>query len=97
MVAAVGKIMTGFSENLKRLREARGWTQTHLAKLTNIPWRTIQSWEIDRREASLGAAVVLAEAFEVPVTDLLAGEGDVFRKRQRDKAKARAKRKKTDD
>lgn len=64
----------GFKENLRRLREAAGLTQTEMAKLAGVPFRSYQNWEIGTREPRIDALSSLAKACGVPVDELL-GDG----------------------
>ena len=72
MVALAGELM-GFKENLKRLREARGWTQGELALRAAVPFRSYQNWEAGGREPRLEALVRLARVFGVTADELLIG------------------------
>lgn len=57
------------ARNLRRFREALGWTQEHLAEAAGVSGRTIQRAE---RDGDLGAETMqaLAAVFEVSVADL---------------------------
>lgn len=57
------------ARNLRRFREALGWTQEHLAEAAGLSGRTIQRAE---RDGELGAETMqaLAAVFEVSVADL---------------------------
>lgn len=73
MTAAVGVPM-GFKENLRRLREAKGWTQGEAASRAGVPFRSYQNWEATGGgEPRLEALVRLANAFAVTTDDLLEG------------------------
>jgi transcriptional regulator with XRE-family HTH domain len=60
-----------FKENLKRLRESKGWTQAQAAERTGVPFRTMQNWEGGSREPRLEALKKLAAAYGVLVDELL--------------------------
>jgi transcriptional regulator with XRE-family HTH domain len=66
----------GFRENIKRLREAKGWTQTQAAQAADVPFRTLQNWEAGSREPRLDALKKLAVAYGVTVDELLQDEDD---------------------
>lgn len=55
--------------SIKELRLEKGWSQEHLAELTNLSSRTIQRIEKDNK-ASLESLKALALAFEVEVSQL---------------------------
>jgi transcriptional regulator with XRE-family HTH domain len=61
----------GFKENIRQLRQSKGWTQTAAAAKVGVPLRTLQNWEAGIREPRLEALVKLAEAFGVTTDDLL--------------------------
>jgi transcriptional regulator with XRE-family HTH domain len=75
MVAMIGATM-GFSENLRRAREAKGWTQSEAADHAAVPFRSYQNWEAGIREPRLDALVRLAAAFGLSADELLSGVGD---------------------
>lgn len=62
-----------FKENLRKLRETKGWTQTEAAQAAGVSFRSYQNWEIGGREPRLDALKKLAEAFEVTTDELLVG------------------------
>jgi transcriptional regulator with XRE-family HTH domain len=68
---ARGEVM--FQENLRKLREKKGWTQTEAAQAAGVSFRSYQNWEIGGREPRLDALKKLAEAFGVTTDDLLEG------------------------
>jgi len=55
--------------SIKELRQENGWSQEHLAELTNLSTRTIQRIEKDNK-ASLESLNALANAFEIEVSQL---------------------------
>ena len=55
--------------SIKELRLEKGWSQEHLAELTNLSSRTIQRIEKDNK-ASLESLKALANAFEMEVSQL---------------------------
>lgn len=75
-VSEVVGVPMGFKENLRRLREARGWTQGEAARQASVPFRSYQNWEIGGREPRLEALVRLAAAFGVSYDELLEGVGE---------------------
>ena len=55
---------------VKQAREARGWTQSDLHKVANIPLSTIQKIEHKQRTPLLDHALGIAEALGEPVERL---------------------------
>jgi transcriptional regulator with XRE-family HTH domain len=75
----------GFKENLRRLREAAGLTQTAMAEKAGVPFRSYQNWEAGVREPRIQALAALAAAVGVTVDELIregpdAGPGQSARK-----------------
>jgi transcriptional regulator with XRE-family HTH domain len=62
----------GFKENLRRLREQAGLTQTQMAAKAGVPFRSYQNWETGSREPRIAALSTLAEALGVSVDMLIA-------------------------
>jgi transcriptional regulator with XRE-family HTH domain len=62
-----------FQDNLRNLREKKGWTQTQAADAAGVSFRSYQNWEIGGREPRLDALKKLAEAFGVTTDELLVG------------------------
>ena len=58
--------MTINAEQVRTLRESRGWSQEHLAEVAGLGLRTIQRVETDGR-ASRETKLSLAAAFDVPL------------------------------
>jgi transcriptional regulator with XRE-family HTH domain len=56
---------------LKKLRQARGWTQEQLAKKVDVSRVTIGRIEIGHSRPSLDLLERLAKLFKVKVTELL--------------------------
>ncbi|MGY6587024.1 MAG: helix-turn-helix domain-containing protein [Wenzhouxiangella sp.] len=54
------------AENVRSLREARGWSQEHLAEVAGLSLRTIQRVEAEGR-GSRETKLSLAAAFDVPL------------------------------
>jgi len=58
-------------QKIKALRQARGWSQYRLSKLTGIPQPLISEWEAGKQNPSAKYLTKLAAAFGVPVDALL--------------------------
>ena len=59
-------------EKLKRLRESKAWSQSHLAEVSDISLRTIQRIE-KSGVASPESIKSICAAYEVQVSEVLAG------------------------
>ncbi|HEV3438036.1 MAG TPA: helix-turn-helix transcriptional regulator [Gemmata sp.] len=64
-----------FKDNLKRVREKKGWSQARAAYEVGIPFRSYQNWEAGTREPRLDALKLLANGFGVGADVLLEGMG----------------------
>jgi putative transcriptional regulator len=53
--------------NIRIMREERGWTQEHLASLVQVSRQTINSLEAGRYKPSIMLALKLAHVFKVPL------------------------------
>lgn len=60
------------AEKIKALRQARGWTQSELARRMGVTRNGINSWEQGLSMPSLSSLVELARTFSV-TTDYLLG------------------------
>jgi putative transcriptional regulator len=56
--------------NIRTMREERGWTQEHLASLVQVSRQTINSLEVGRYKPSIMLALKLAHVFKVPLEDV---------------------------
>jgi transcriptional regulator with XRE-family HTH domain len=65
----------GFKENLRRLRERAGLTQTEMARKAGVPFRSYQNWEAGSREPRIQALAALARAVEVSLDALISEDG----------------------
>lgn len=66
-----------FDERLKKAREDAGLTQLQLAQLTGVSSRMIQKYESGGSKPRLEAAEKMAEALNIPITQLL-GDSDML-------------------
>jgi transcriptional regulator with XRE-family HTH domain len=62
-----------FSEQLRKLREAKGFTQGEVAERAGVPFRSYQNWELGVREPRLPVLPSLAKALGVNLDELLVG------------------------
>jgi putative transcriptional regulator len=60
----------GLINNIRTMREERGWTQEHLASLVQVSRQTINSLEAGRYKPSIMLALKLAHVFKVPLEDV---------------------------
>ena len=58
---------------MRRLRKNKGLTQAELAKATKLDRKTIQRYELDKRQPKVEEVRKLAEALGVPQSELLEG------------------------
>ena len=77
-----------FNELLKKYREARGFTQAELAKLSGVSTRMIQNYESGKSRPRFDASEKLASALGVQITDLM-GSNDMLIAQAGDKYGAR--------
>lgn len=77
-----------FNELLKKYREARGFTQAELAKLSGVSTRMIQNYESGKSRPRFDASEKLAAALGVQITDLM-GSNDMLIAQAGDKYGAR--------
>ena len=80
-----------FNERLKALREERGLTQVQLSQKSGITARMIQNYESGSNRPRYEGAEKLANALEVPVTELL-GQGGMLIAEAADKGGAKSAR-----
>ncbi|MEN3110775.1 helix-turn-helix domain-containing protein [Uliginosibacterium paludis] len=64
------------AQQIRRLREARAWSQEHLAEAAGLSLRTIQRVEAEGK-ASAETRLALAGAFGIPVAELSAGPAEI--------------------
>ena len=57
--------------NIKRIREAKGWSQEKLAEAMEVSFQAISSWERDEYKPELKTFIKLTEVLEVPSTYIL--------------------------
>ena len=60
-----------FSERVKQLRKAKGWSQQELAKKIGGDARKISHYETGKVTPSIDAVIKLAEVFEISIDYLL--------------------------
>jgi transcriptional regulator with XRE-family HTH domain len=62
-------VLVTFGERLQELRLRAGLSQSELAAKAALPLRTIQNWEIGRREPRAGALFQVASALGISVEE----------------------------
>ena len=62
-----------FSENLKTIRKAKGYTQEELAIKVNVVRQTVSKWEKGQSSPDTVKLIQLAELFDVEVEYLATG------------------------
>ena len=60
----------GLINNIRTMREERGWTQEHLASLVQVSRQTINSLEAGRYKPSIVLSLKLAHVFKVPLEEV---------------------------
>ncbi|MBR2467905.1 MAG: helix-turn-helix transcriptional regulator [Clostridia bacterium] len=60
-----------FKENLKQLRIEMKFTQTQLAKLLNVSFKTISHWENGYSEPNIQQIILLKNLFKVSYEEIL--------------------------
>lgn len=96
MVAVVSEavgVPMGFKDNLRRLRESKGWSQAEAARQVGAPFRSYVNWELGLREPRMAALVRLAAAFGVTLDQLLEGVGKADEESAEEKPKPRRRKK----
>lgn len=63
-------------DRIKRLREARGWTQEQLAEHSGLHRNSIIRIETNAQGLSIDAYLVVADALGVPAWQLFRDEGE---------------------
>lgn len=66
------------SKNIKNFRKARNITQEDLSRLTGISRITIARWETCQQSTSVEHLLIIANALNVSINDLLNGWEEVF-------------------
>ena len=74
--------MAKVSKNIKKLRTDKKMTQDALAEKINVTRQTISSWENDRTQPDIDMLVLLANAFDIGVEELIYGEKRNYRHRK---------------
>ncbi|OGX90153.1 helix-turn-helix domain-containing protein [Hymenobacter coccineus] len=60
-----------FGQHLRRLREARGWSQQALADAADITKKTVYRMETAQTAPTLDVLVCLAEGLEISLAELV--------------------------
>lgn len=66
-----------FGQHLRRLREARGWSQQALADVADVSKPTIYRIETARYAVTLDTLLSLAQALEIPLAELVSFTGPI--------------------
>lgn len=59
------------SDNIKRLRKARGYTQEGLAKILGVSPNSISAWELGRNKPLMDKITIMAKLFDVKSSDII--------------------------
>lgn len=60
-----------FGDNLKKIRESRGYTQVQLSKIINVSQQTVGSWETNRTSPPPETIKKIADFFKISTDTLL--------------------------
>ena len=60
-----------FGENLRKLRQSRGYSQLKFSEVLGVTQAAISAWENGIREPELGIVFAIAREFKVPVSSLI--------------------------
>ena len=66
--------MSDFAKNVKKFRKEKGYSQEKLAKALHYGYTAIANYESGRNEPSLDTLLLLADALDVSVDELLGHE-----------------------
>jgi putative transcriptional regulator len=69
------KTVRQFGKRVRELRRDRGWSQQHLASLIDVEQAYVSSIERGEYGPSVRRAALIAEAFEITLSDLFSGIG----------------------
>ncbi len=64
-------VLQAFGQHLRRLREARGWSQQALADVSDVSKPTIYRLETARYSVTLDVLASLAQGLEISLSELL--------------------------
>lgn len=64
-------VLQAFGQHLRRLREARGWSQQALADVADVSKPTIYRLETARYSVTLDVLASLAQGLEIPLSELM--------------------------
>ena len=65
-------------KNIKRLREAKGWSQETLAEKIGVTYQAISSWERDEYMPEMENFIRLTKVLDVPSTSILEDKSATF-------------------
>lgn len=67
-------VLAEFGERLVRLREARGWTRSELARRLGMSRERLAHWERGEHNPQLDALLALRRVLATPIDELVTGE-----------------------
>jgi XRE family transcriptional regulator, regulator of sulfur utilization len=68
---AATEFEVNMGERLQRLRQAKGLSQSQLARAAGVPAGTLKNWEQGRRTMLIDAAMKVADALECTLDELV--------------------------
>lgn len=69
-------IALSIAENIRRLRESRGMSQTEFGKIAGVSDKAVSTWENGLKIPRMGAVQKLADYFGIQKSDILDDETD---------------------
>lgn len=78
MTGPSSKIPGSLPENLKYLRELKGWNQEELANASGVSLQAIRQWESGIRRPRPHYLMMIAQALGVPISDLVPPPSKLF-------------------
>lgn len=67
----------GIPENIKKLREVHGLTQTELGKIAGVSDKAISTWEKGTAEPRMGAVQKIADYFNIRKSEIIDEVDDI--------------------
>jgi len=74
--------MSAINENLKLIRQAKGYTQEEIAKQMKVTRQTISSYETNRTQPDIETLKRFAEVYDIEFSDILYGKNKMQVKRK---------------
>ncbi len=79
-----GEVMHIIAKNIKRLRQARNWTQQEMADMLYVTRQTVSNWENGKALPDVETLLQIAEKLDIDVNELVYGKRKPDEKLQKD-------------